>query len=106
MTSQALPTKLPATLYQFFWDVDATKTDPSQYPYYVINRLLDKGNLEAARWVLHNFPKHTIVDTLKRMRDFSPWNGRFWSRYLEIPEEEVACLQPSYLKLRRMHWPF
>lgn len=73
---------------------------------YVINRLLDKGDLAAARWVISSFPKQTIVDTFKAFRDFSPWNGRFWAHYLDIPEEEVACLHTSYLKQRRQLWPY
>ncbi|MDO8451464.1 MAG: hypothetical protein Q7S76_01210 [bacterium] len=106
MDTQALLTGLPSTLHRFFWDVDASTVNPSTHPHYVINRLLDKGDLAAARWVLKNFSREDIVETLRTIRDFSPWNGRFWSRYLAVPEEEVACLQPSYLKMRRMHWPF
>ncbi len=101
-----LPTSLPPSLHKFFWDVDATKTNPAEHPQYVINRLLDKGDLEAARWVLKNFPKETIVETLKKRRDFSPWNGTFWGHYLGIPEAEVACLQPSYRKMRKQLWPY
>ena len=106
MTTTVLPTSIPPSLYRFFWDVRAKRVNPRTHPYYVINRLLDKGNMEAARWVLKNFPKETIIETLKTIRDFSPWNGRFWARYLGVPEEEVVCLQPSYLKMRRTHWPF
>lgn len=106
MTNPPLPTKIPPSLYQFFWDVNPAKVNPSEKPYYVINRLLDKGNVEAARWVLANFPKETIRETFRKLRDFSPWNGRFWARYCHIPEEEVLCLHPSYLTMRRMHWPF
>lgn len=106
MDTKHLPVSLPSTLYRFFWDVQAENVNPSVHPHFVINRLLDKGNLDAARWTLRNFPKETIVETLRKMRDFSPWNGRFWARYLHVPEEEVACLHPSYLKMRRMHWPF
>lgn len=101
-----LPKKLPPSFYQFFWDVDAKKVNPSESPYYVINRLLDKGNLEAARWVVRNFPKEIIVETIKKMRDFSPWNGVFWGRYFNIPREEMKCLDPSYLTLRKTHWPY
>lgn len=106
MDSKKLPTEIPPTLHRFFWDVRAETVNPSVHPYYVINRLLDKGNMESARWILRNFPKETIIETLRRIRDFSPWNGRFWARYFNVPEEEVACLQPSYLKMRRTHWPF
>lgn len=73
---------------------------------YVINRLLDKGNLEAARWVLRVYPKATIKETFRTMRDFSPWNGRFWASYINLSEKEVACLNPFYLKQRRQLWPY
>lgn len=106
MKSAAIPTSVPASLHQFFWDVDAKKLNPRTHQRYVINRLLDKGNLEAARWVLKNFPKENIIDTFKTYRDFSPWNGAFWAHYLGIPEKEVACLQRSYLTLRSQLWPY
>lgn len=106
MDNSNLPKQIPPDLYSFFWDVDATKLDPSKHAEYVINRLLDKGNIDAARWILQHFPKELIVETFKTMRDFSPWNGVFWARYLDIPEKEVRCLDPSYLALRRQHWPY
>ena len=101
-----IPTKLPASLYKFFWDVEAKKVNPGKYPYYVINRLLDKGNLKAAQWVRHSFPEELIMETLKTKRDFSPWNAVFWSRFYNIPREEMKCLDPSYLTLRKQLWPY
>ena len=105
-TKQQLPTSLPKEFYKFFWDIDATKLNPGEHALYVINRLLDKGNLPAARWVLQEFPKEMIKETFKKRRDFSPWNGVFWSRYLNIPREEMVCLHESYLKLRKQTWPY
>lgn len=101
-----LPAKLPKRLRRFFWDTDAAKVNPRAHPNYVINRLLDKGDLAAARWVVRNFPKDTISDTLKRQKDFSPWNGVFWARYFGLPRQMVRCLAPSYLKMRKQLWPY
>lgn len=101
-----MPTSLPPSLHKFFWDVDPKSVNPKKSPKYVINRLLDKGDLEAVRWVLRSFDKETIVETLKTIRDFSPRAGYFWSRYLHIPVEEVACLHPSYRAMRATHWPY
>lgn len=80
--------------------------NPRTHPYYVINRLLDKGNLAAARWVLKNFPREIIKETFRKMRDFSPWNGTFWARLLEMKREEVKCLQTPYLEMRKQLWPY
>ncbi|OGG13414.1 hypothetical protein A3D77_04940 [Candidatus Gottesmanbacteria bacterium RIFCSPHIGHO2_02_FULL_39_11] len=103
---KSLPTKLPREFHRFFWDVEASQVNPSKLPYYVVNRLLDKGNLDAARWVLSSFPKETIVETFRKVKDFSPWNGVFWANYLEIPRKEVRCLDPSYLTMRRKLWQY
>src|SRR3989338_6985179 len=105
-TYKKIPTKLPKRFYRYFWDVEAKEVNPAKHPKYVINRLLDKGDLSAARWVLAAFPKEKIVETLKTMLDFSPWNGVFWTRFLGIPPEETRCLNPHYLRLRKKLWPY
>lgn len=102
---QKIPTKLSASLRQFFWDVDATKLNPSKHPLYVINRLLDMGNLNTVRWVLHNFPRDVIIETVKTRRDFSFSTAAFWARYFGIPREEVKCFQEPYRSLRKKYWP-
>ena len=106
MAAPQIPDHIPSPLHRFFWDVDPSRVNPQKSPGYVINRLLDKGNVEAARWVLHSFPKETLKHTLKTMRGFSPKSARFWANYLNVSEKEVACLRPSYLTTRRSHWAF
>jgi len=101
-----LPTTLPSYLYRFFWDIEPIKINPSKNPIQIIHRLLDKGDIKAARWVIKTFPKNLIIQTLKQERDFSPWNGTFWSVYFKIPQKEVACLEPSYRVMRQKLWPY
>ena len=98
--------KIPTSLHRFFWDINIKKLDPKNKPHFVINRLLDKGNVEAVKWVRENYTKNQIKETFTHIRDFNPKVGRFWALFLKIPQEEVVCLQPSYLKMRRMHWPY
>nr|MBP9817272.1 hypothetical protein [Candidatus Shapirobacteria bacterium] len=73
---------------------------------YVINRLLDKGDLASANWVLKNYSPENIIETLKQKNDFSPKNRTFWANYLNVPLEEVACLKPSYRQTRKQLWAF
>jgi len=106
MSEMPLPTHIPQELAKYFWDVKPETVNPATHPYFVINRLLDKGGLDAARWVVRTFPKDDIIHTLKTVRDFSPRSGWFWTRYYQLQKEDVACLQASYLTMRRAHWPF
>lgn len=99
-------TKLPKSLYRFFWDVNVVKLNPADKPYFVINRLLDKGNIGAVRYVNRHFDKKLIEETFIKFRDFRPKIGNFWSLLLQVPKEKIACLQPHYLKMRKQLWPY
>lgn len=101
-----LPTKLPKELYHMFWDVDPLKINPSKKPYFVIQRLLDRGGTREIRWVEKNMGDDLIKETFAQVRDFTPSIGNFWSRILKIPKNKMLCLQPSYLKIRRSVWPY
>jgi len=48
------------------------KAQPEKKPYFVINRLLDKGDIEAVRWIKKTYSKKIISDTFKTMRGFRP----------------------------------
>jgi hypothetical protein len=98
--------KIPDYLHRYFWDVDVNKIDFENDYQYVINRLLDKGDLASASWVLHNYPKEKIIKTLNLRRDFSPRSGTFWANYLNISVTEVACLNQSYRQKRKQLWAF
>jgi len=100
------PTKIPKNLYKYFWDVDVKKLNPQKKPYFVINRLLDKGDAQAVRWIRKHYSEEQIKETFKKIRDFNAKVGRFWTLFLKIPEKETRCLQPSYLKMRKAHWPY
>ena len=98
--------KIPKNLRQYFWDVDVDKLDPSQKANFVIQRLLDKGNVEAVRWVNKHYTSSQIKKCFISLRDFREKVGNFWSLYLDIPKEKVICLQKPYLTMRKMHWPY
>lgn len=91
---------------KYFWDVDVNKIDLKGDYQYVIHRLLDKGDLVGASWILHNYSRKEIVETLKIRQDFSPKSGTFWANYLNVPIGEVACLNRSYRQMRKQLWPF
>ena len=98
--------KIPKSLHRYFWDVDVAKLDPKKKPYFVINRLLDKGDIEAVKWIKRTYSKKIISDTFKTMRGFRPKIASFWSIFLKIPQEKIICLQTPYLKMRSTHWPY
>lgn len=100
------PDRIPKILYKFFWDVNPEKINPRAKPYFVIQRLLDKGDVAAVRWVRSNFLKADIAEAFYTMRDFRAKVGYFWTLFLGLEQSKVICIQPHYLKLRRQLWPY
>lgn len=101
---QRPPTRLPKELHRFFWDVDAASLNPAERPQYVINRLLDKGDLEAVRWVLSTYSNPVIVRAVTGSRDFSVKSATFWGLYFGIAREDFKCMQQPYQRMRSINW--
>lgn len=106
MKTQALPTHIPAELSKYFWDVNTATVNPQTSPKYVINRLLDKGDFEAVRWVLSTFSTVIIIQSITTSRDFSVKSATFWARYLNIPKEDFLCMRQPYRAMRSLHWMY
>jgi hypothetical protein len=99
-------TSLPKFLHRYFWDVDAAKLNPQKRSQYVIQRLLEMGDVQAIRWLRKNFSDEQIKETLKKRRGFSPKTSYFWTSYFHLSPKEIVCLQKPYLKQHKIHWPF
>lgn len=101
-----LPNRLPEKFKIFFWDTDFASINPSEKPYFVINRLLDKGTIDTIKWIRENFSEETIKHTLTKFRDFSPKSATFWATIYNIPFNQITCLKEPYLTTRRQLWPY
>lgn len=98
--------KIPLEFKKYFWDVDFEKLDPDKKPYFIIQRMLDMGDVEAVRWISKNFDSKEIKYTLTNLRGYSLKSASFWATYYQIPLEKVKCFQQPYLSVRRSHWPY
>lgn len=105
-TIKKLPKKLPKFLYKYFWNIKIDEFDPAKSQISTINTLLDKGNLQAIKWVFEHFPTSLIVETIKTTRDWQKLSINFWATYFNLPRSEVKCLNKQYLEQRKSFWPY
>jgi hypothetical protein len=86
---------VPAALTSLFWDVDTSTFDPTAYPQYTIERVLELGDEIAVTWLRALFDAEMIRDVLRRSRRLSPRSANFWAlvlEVLEVPKDEVRAL--------------
>jgi len=101
-----IPNKIPAKYSKYFWDVEFDMLNPSIKTQFVINRLLDKGNVDAVKWVRTHFPEDIIKTTIQKSRDFSMKSAALWSTIFNISHVQVACFQKPYQKTQQKLWPY
>ena len=96
---------IPVNLKKYFWDTDIKNIKPKKHQKYIIARLLERGNKEAFRYVIRNFPKSTITQTIKTSREFSPRSASFWAAFFGINKKEVLRLQKASTRKPASLWP-
>jgi hypothetical protein len=84
--------RLPESMRTLFWDVEFASIDPERHASFIIERALEFGNDDAIRWIVREFHRKAIADTVRSSRSLSRNTGRLWSLVLGIPEGEILCL--------------
>lgn len=99
-------TSLPTYTHRFFWDIDPASLNVDDYRVYVIERLLEYGDLPSVEWMLATFPREAIVNVLQSSRRLSALSANFWALYFDVDKETVPCLSNLCQKERDGAWPF
>ena len=86
---------IPNNLIPFFWDIDTQGFDPSAYPEYTIERILELGDPEAVSWMKATFSEEQIREVIHTDRRLSPKSATFWALIYDIAFQEVAALAPA-----------
>ncbi len=96
---------LPEFLRPLFWEVDFDQLCVQGHERYVIERVLDYGDLPEVKWMMERFSGDEIVQTLRRSRGLSPKSANFWAFILGVPREEIRCLSTSFRQRPGRIWP-
>lgn len=90
---------LPDFLRPYFWEVDFSRLRLPRRSTYIIERVLEYGDDQAIYWLLSTFSAETIAQVVRRSRVLSPNTGNLWAIMLEIPKEQVQCLNTPSLPM-------
>ena len=61
-----------------FWDADPRAIDPQLHARYIIERILDFGDLDEVRWVVQTYPHRLIKETVARSRVLHEKSKSLW----------------------------
>ena len=95
----------PPSLRRCFWDIAWEDFQPARRPRFVIERVLEYGDADAADWMMRSFPRAEIAAVLKKSRALTPKSAAFWALVFALDKEDIRCLNRSFRKTRKLFWP-
>lgn len=96
---------IPQTYAKYFWDTNIANLELSKNSRYIIERILEYGNLQAWQWLFGEIPDEELIDTIKNSRNIGIKTAHFFQLYFSIPKEEIRCLQTVLPNKHLKMWP-
>lgn len=62
-----------------FWDTDPKKLDPQKHAKYIIERIMDFGNEDEARWMRQYYPKSLLSEVLRKSTVLGTSSKTLWT---------------------------
>lgn len=91
-------TSVPKEFCHLFWDTDQKKIDLKKNARYIIERVLENGDLKSLKWIQILYPAGLIIETLKTSRKISPKSKNFWAIWFEVDVEgETPSVYDDFL---------
>lgn len=87
--------KLPVAFKPYFWDIDFSKINLKNTQL-IIKRVLDRGDTSSIKWLVNNYSKGDIENTIMKSRDLSQKTANFWADLYNMDRTKILCLQKHY----------
>ncbi|MGO9014414.1 MAG: DUF6922 domain-containing protein [Dissulfurispiraceae bacterium] len=72
---------VPERFHALFWDVDIKRIQIKKHAVYIIERILEYGNLDSIYWLQRVFSAQTILDVLETSRLISQKSKNLWESW-------------------------
>lgn len=95
---------LPKFLEKYFWDVDFSKLEKKNHPFFIIERILEYGDKKAVNWMEENFSSNQIKKVLSNSKNLSSRSANFWQIIFNMKRDKILCLKKSFREKQKLIW--
>jgi len=75
---------VPERFRSLFWDTSLGNIQIKRHARYIIERVLEFGNMDALEWLQRVYPTQTIIDVLTVSRSISEKSRNFWEIWFGV----------------------
>jgi len=87
---------IPKFVAEYLWDVEIEKLDLKSHSTFIVERVLEYGDLEALLWINKSYKKDIIVSTLKKSKKISSKSGNFYALFYSVPKTSLLCIRKPF----------
>ena len=77
---------VPERFKSLFWDTSLINIQIKRNARYIIERVLESGDLDAIQWMQMVYPVRTIMDTLNVSRNITAKSKNFWMIWFGVDD--------------------
>jgi hypothetical protein len=88
---------VPHEFAHFFWDASIDDISIENHKRYIVERLLNEGDVQSLQWVIQLFGMDGIKQVICEARGLNRLTARFWQRYFQLREDEMRCFSTSWM---------
>lgn len=84
--------KLPKFLHRYFWESDVEELKTKDSEKYIVERLLDRGDEKAIKWLFDNYDRQAISRVVLGNRQLSKKSLNYWLTILNLEKWKPKLL--------------
>jgi hypothetical protein len=85
-----------------FWDVDRTTLDITTHQHFIIERILERGDIDDFHFAKDTYGVEALKEVVLTARSLDRRSLYFWQNYFSLPSS--ACTPTSSLKTHSAFW--
>jgi len=93
-------------LKKYFWDVDFSKLEKDKNSRFIIERILELGDIKSIKWMKKNFPEQDIKKIVLSSRRLSPKSANYWGTVFELDKNKILCLKKLFQEKQKIAWRY
>lgn len=83
--------QIPPEFKPIFWDTAMQNLDLKKHKKYIIERVLNFGDLEHFSWLLQNYTPEEIIEEVKSNRQIDKRSAVLVANFFDVDKEEIFC---------------
>jgi hypothetical protein len=86
ISDRKISTTVPENIFRLFWDTSPENVHLKRNARYIIERVLDYGDIDALSWLQRVYTAQTIIDVLSLSRNISEKSRNFWKIWFGVSD--------------------